>query len=81
MKGVLNVAMENIEKYGSKEIVVAAIKIALTSDRREEKLLQQEMSKYGISTAQLIMAEIYQFRYENCRKSCSFFKKRRSYRQ
>jgi hypothetical protein len=51
MKGVLNVAMENIEKYGSKEIAVAAIKIALTSDRREEKLLQQEMSKYGISTA------------------------------
>ncbi|HHY23614.1 MAG TPA: hut operon positive regulator HutP [Clostridiaceae bacterium] len=43
--------MENIEKYGSKEIAVAAIKIALTSDRREEKLLQQEMSKYGISTA------------------------------
>ncbi len=51
MKGVLKVAMENIEKYGSKEIAVAAIKIALTSDRREEKLLQQEMSKYGISTA------------------------------
>ncbi len=51
MKGVLEVAMENIEKYGSKEIAIAAIKIALTSDRREEKLFQQEMLKFGISTA------------------------------
>ena len=37
--------------FGSKEIASAAIKIALTSDRLEEKQAQSEYSKVGIHTA------------------------------
>ena len=41
--------MDNYTKQiGSKEVAIAAIKIALTSDRREEKLLQQEYAKSEI---------------------------------
>lgn len=43
--------MGNSERYGSKEIAVAAIKIALTSSRQEEKLLQQELFESGIHAA------------------------------
>ncbi len=44
--------MENILKeFGSRDIVGAAIKIALTKDRAEEKQLQQELAKLGIRTA------------------------------
>ncbi|HOJ10724.1 MAG TPA: HutP family protein [Clostridiales bacterium] len=44
--------MDNyLKQYGSKEIATAAIKIALTADRRDEKILQQEFSKSGILTA------------------------------
>ena len=35
-------------QYGSKDIAAAAIKVALTSDRTEEKLLKQEFLKKGI---------------------------------
>ena len=40
-----------IRQYGSKEIAIAAVKIALTADRHEEKQLQQEFLKTGIHTA------------------------------
>ncbi|NLC67896.1 MAG: hut operon positive regulator HutP [Clostridiaceae bacterium] len=44
--------MENITgQYGSKEIAVAAIKMALTADRQEEKQVQQVFLKMGIRTA------------------------------
>lgn len=43
--------MDNLKKYGSKDIASAAIKMALTSDRHEEKQLQYEYAKIGISTA------------------------------
>jgi hypothetical protein len=44
--------MENMEKeFGSRDIAAAAIKIALTKDRTEEKQLQQEMARLGIRTA------------------------------
>ena len=43
--------MDNVKSFGSKEIASAAIKIALTSDRQEEKLLQAEYLKMGILTA------------------------------
>lgn len=43
--------MENIKQYGSKDIASAAIKIALTVDRHEEKLVQAEYLKVGIHTA------------------------------
>ena len=39
------------KQYGSKDIASAAIKIALTTDRNEEKQLQIEFSKLGIYTA------------------------------
>jgi hypothetical protein len=42
--------MDN-KPFGSKEIASAAIKIALTSDRHEEKNVQSEFSKVGIYTA------------------------------
>lgn len=42
---------ENSKQLGSKEIAAAAIKIALTSDRHEEKNLQSEYLKTGIHTA------------------------------
>lgn len=38
-------------QYGSKEIAGAAIKIALTLDRHDEKNMQAEYSKRGIHTA------------------------------
>lgn len=43
--------MENNKSYGSKDIAAAAIRIALTGDRTEEKLLQSEYVKQGIYTA------------------------------
>jgi len=43
--------MENIKEYGSREVASAAIKMALTVDRHEEKTLQAELSKMGIRTA------------------------------
>ena len=44
--------MDNyLKQIGSKEIASAAIKIALTSDRREEKLLQQEFAKLKVLSA------------------------------
>ena len=44
--------MDNyLKQFGSKEIASAAIKIALTSDRRDEKLLQQEFAKLEILSA------------------------------
>lgn len=39
------------KEYGSKEIAGAAIKIALTRDRHEEKQLQAEFVKQGIHAA------------------------------
>ena len=38
-------------QYGSREIAAAAIKIALSSDRSEEKKIQTEYAKIGIRTA------------------------------
>jgi len=43
--------MESFKEFGSKEIASAAIKIALTFDRQEEKRLQAEFAKQGILTA------------------------------
>lgn len=46
------VRVNDIEgSYGSKEIAGAAIKIALSSDRHEEKKLQSEFVKLGIYTS------------------------------
>jgi hypothetical protein len=42
---------ENIREYGSREIAAAAVRIALTSDRHDEKRLQAEFAKNGIMTA------------------------------
>lgn len=42
---------ENGKEYGSREIAAAAIRIALTADRQEEKHLQAEYAKNGIHTA------------------------------
>lgn len=42
---------EENKPFGSKDIASAAIKIALTSDRQEEKLMQAEFAKAGIFTA------------------------------
>ncbi len=42
---------ENGREYGSRDIAAAAIRIALTADRQEEKLLQAEYAKIGIHTA------------------------------
>jgi len=39
------------KQIGSKEVATAAIKIALTTNRREEKLLQNEYAKAEIQTA------------------------------
>ena len=41
----------DIQQFGSKEIANAAIKIALTTDRNEEKQMQAEFSNKGIYTA------------------------------
>ena len=40
-----------MKNFGSKEICAAAISIALTSDRQQEKKVQSEFSKDGIYTA------------------------------
>jgi len=40
----------DLNTLGSKDIASAAIKIALTSDRKEEKEFQTDFSKKGIST-------------------------------
>ncbi len=42
---------EGFKQYGSREIAAAAIKIALTSDRQEEKSLQAEYMRAGIHTS------------------------------
>jgi hypothetical protein len=42
---------DGTKQYGSKDIAGAAIKIALTADRLEEKQLQSEFGKIGIHTA------------------------------
>ncbi|MCR4435574.1 MAG: HutP family protein [Clostridiales bacterium] len=42
---------EGSHDYGSREIATAAIKLALTVDRHEEKQMQSEFAKSGIHTA------------------------------
>ncbi len=42
---------EGSKQYGSKDIAGAAIKIALTMDRHDEKTLQADYAKIGIHTA------------------------------
>jgi hypothetical protein len=42
---------ENAREYGSRDIAAAAIRIALTSDRQEEKHLQADYARSGIHTA------------------------------
>ncbi len=42
---------ESTREYGSRDIAAAAVKIALTSDRHDEKQLQAEFAKNGILTA------------------------------
>ena len=42
---------ENIKEYGSRDIAAAAVRIALTSDRHEEKQLQADFARSGIMTA------------------------------
>ena len=44
--------------FGSKEIASAAVRIALTSDRAEEKQLQAEFAQEGIYTAPWIVGEL-----------------------
>ncbi len=43
--------MENNREYGSKDIAAAAVRLALTADRAEEKQLQAEFAQTGIRTA------------------------------
>lgn len=43
--------MPDLKQHGSREVACAAIKIAITMDRNEEKLLQAELSRQGILTA------------------------------
>jgi hypothetical protein len=47
----MNKQMDGMAKYGSKDIASAAIKIALTLDRQEEKQMQSDFAKSGINTA------------------------------
>ncbi len=42
---------DNSKEYGSREIAAAAVRIALTADRQEEKQLQAEYARSGIFTA------------------------------
>jgi hypothetical protein len=42
--------IENSKDYGSKEIAAAAVRIALSSDRLEEKQIQADFMKSGIHT-------------------------------
>lgn len=39
---------DSSKEYGSREIAAAAVRIAITSDRQEEKQLQAEFAKIGI---------------------------------
>lgn len=43
--------MESSREYGSRDIAAAAVRIALTADRQEEKQLQAEFAKNGIRSA------------------------------
>lgn len=43
--------IDNVKQYGSKDIASAAIRIALTADRNEEKQLQAYYASLGILTA------------------------------
>ncbi len=43
--------VENNREYGSKDIAAAAVRLALTADRTEEKQLQAEFAQAGIRTA------------------------------
>jgi hypothetical protein len=43
--------MDNSREYGSKDIAAAAVRIAITADRQEEKQVQAEYAKNGIHTA------------------------------
>ena len=43
--------MSEDREYGSKDIAAAAVRIALTSDRYEEKQLQADFARNGIMTA------------------------------
>jgi len=43
--------MDELKQYGSRDIASAAIRMSLTMDRHEEKLLQAEYAKKGILTA------------------------------
>lgn len=47
----MNKIFDEDKEFGSREIASAAIKIALTVDRHEEKLMQSEYGKIGILTA------------------------------
>ncbi|HOQ07574.1 MAG TPA: HutP family protein [Clostridiales bacterium] len=40
-----------VKEFGSRDIAAAAVRIALTRDRAEEKQLQQELARQGIRTA------------------------------
>ena len=42
---------ENSREYGSRDIAAAAVRIALTADRVEEKQLQADFTRMGIHTA------------------------------
>jgi hypothetical protein len=70
---------EGSKKLGSKEIAAAAIKIALTADRNEEKLFQADYAKVGFIQLLQIMEESLLILYEDNRTSCCFFKKGRSH--
>jgi len=43
--------MDDLKQYGSRDIASAAIRMALTQDRLEEKQLQAEYARKGIFTA------------------------------
>jgi hypothetical protein len=43
--------MYNEKSFGSRDIAISAIKLALTSDRAEEKLMQADFAQMGIRTA------------------------------
>lgn len=43
--------MDSNRDYGSKDIAAAAVRLALTADRAEEKQLQAEFAQLGIRTA------------------------------
>jgi hypothetical protein len=47
----MNKTLDGNRQYGSRDIATAAIKLALTADRPEEKSMQADFQKIGISTA------------------------------